>query len=45
MKHGSARSYVEKLIDDSLSSFLLSSGNASSELISKDRDLSWEEVG
>src|ERR1700722_17578475 len=45
MKQGAARSYVEKLIDESLSAFLLSSGNASNELLSKDRELSWEEVG
>jgi Fe-S cluster assembly protein SufD len=45
MRQGAARSYVEKLIDESLSAFLLSSGNGSGELISKDRELSWEEVG
>jgi Fe-S cluster assembly protein SufD len=45
MKPGAARSYVEKLIDESLSGFLLNSGHASSEFVSKDRELSWEEVG
>jgi hypothetical protein len=45
MKVGAARSHVEKLIDQSLSSFLQSSQGNSGELKSDERQLSWEEVG
>jgi Fe-S cluster assembly protein SufD len=44
MKPGAARSYVEKLIDESLSSFLQASGSAG-QLKLSERELNWEEVG
>jgi Fe-S cluster assembly protein SufD len=45
MKPGAARSHVEKLIDESLSSFLRSSGAEAGELKLGERDLNWEEAG
>jgi len=45
MKPGAARNYVEKLIDESLSSFLQGSGESAGELKLGERELHWEEVG
>ncbi len=45
MKPGAARSHVEKLIDESLSSFLQSADNGPGDAKLDERELSWEEVG
>jgi Fe-S cluster assembly protein SufD len=45
MKPGAARSHVERLIDESLASFLQSPATASGEMTLCERELSWEEVG
>jgi Fe-S cluster assembly protein SufD len=45
MKPGAARNHVEKLIDESLSSFLQNSATDSGELKLGERELHWEEVG
>jgi len=45
MKPGAARNHVEKLIDESLASFLQSSGEGAGELKLGERELNWEEVG
>jgi hypothetical protein len=45
MKPGAARSYVEKLIDESLSSFWQNAQSALGDRKSSERELSWEELG
>jgi Fe-S cluster assembly protein SufD len=45
MKPGAARNHVEKLIDESLSSFMQSCEESAGELKLSERELHWEEVG